>query len=251
MKSFIKQLCHKFGYDIVKYNPPNTVTMYPPDLSEDEIDIINRVRPFTMTRIERIVALIRAIKYLLKANIPGDIAECGVWRGGSMMAVALTLLQAGENSRQLFLYDTFKGMPAPLPEDKYYDGRSASAMLASIPKDTGIWCYAGIDEVKKNLLSTGYPENNLHFFMGRIEDTIPNRETTSLSLLRIDTDWYESTKHGLYHLYPILNHKGILILDDYGCWQGAKLATDEYFKSQGISVFLNRIDYSGRLIIKS
>jgi hypothetical protein len=222
-----------------------------PDLPGHHQNIILTARPFTMTSVERMAALINAVTYLTKNSIPGDVAECGVWRGGSMMTIALTLLSLGDRSRSLYLYDTFEGMSAPTANDKNLDGVYASDELKQDPQGTGVWCYASLEDVRANILSTGYPEEKIHLIKGKVENTIPHTMPTGLSLLRLDTDWYESTKHELRYLYPLLCAKGILVIDDYGHWQGAKKAVDEYFEELGEKVFLHRIDYTGRILVKS
>jgi hypothetical protein len=105
-----------------------------------------------------------------------------------------------------------------------------------------------MEDVRANLLSTGYPAEKIHLIKGKVEDTIPGTLPRGLSILRLDTDWYESTRHELIHLYPLLHPKGVLIIDDYGDWQGAKKAVDEYFKES--EIFLHRIDRTGRIAIK-
>ena len=221
------------------------------DLSAQEKRIISTAKPFTGTSIERMAALINAVTYITRHGIPGDIAECGVWRGGSMMTIALTLLALGDKSRSLYLYDTFEGMSSPTEYDKSGDGVSAEEQLRREPKGTGVWCYASLDDVRANILSTGYPEKNIHLIKGKVEDTIPRTIPSSLSLLRLDTDWYESTKHELTHLYPLLQAKGVVIIDDYGHWEGARKAVDEYFQERGEAVYLHRIDYTGRSLVKT
>jgi len=252
MKQLLKTTLHRLGYDLVRYpHRPRPESDPPPDLSEQSRKIIAAVKPFTMTSVERIAALIDAVTYIVKNAIPGDIAECGVWRGGSMMTVALTLMAHGDNLRSLYLYDTFEGMPAPTDDDRNLNGISAQEQLDRDPHGTGIWCHASLNDVRANLLSTGYPEGKLHFTKGRVEDTIPHVLPSTLSLLRLDTDWYESTKHELEHLYPLLVKKGILIVDDYGHWQGARKAVDEYFGDHGGRHYMHRIDYTGRLLVKN
>ena len=221
-----------------------------PDLSSAEKKIIETSRHYTMTSVERMSELINAVNYIVKNNIQGDIAECGVWRGGSMMITALTLLSHGDTSRCLYLYDTFEGMSAPNGCDLSYDGTPAAVQLQNDPKGTGIWCYASIEDVRTNILSTGYPPEKIFLIKGKVEETIPQSLPKSLALLRLDTDWYESTKHELNYLYPLVNKNGFLFIDDYGHWQGARKAVDEYFCSNDPFVYLHRIDYTGRVIHK-
>ena len=236
MKRVLKNAFRRFGFDLVRYDPTPQITDSElaslSDLSEEERKIVARVRPFTLTSVERIAALLNAVGYIAANKIPGDFAECGVWRGGSMMAVALALLAQGDTSRALFLYDTYEGMPAPTDEDKSYDGVSAAEQLKQARRGTGIWCHARLEDVRANLLSTGYQKSKIHLIKGRVEETIPANMPQHLSLLRLDTDWYESTKHELTHLFPLLDARGVLIVDDYGHWLGARKAVDEYFRSR-------------------
>jgi hypothetical protein len=104
--------------------------------------------------------------------------------------------------------------------------------------------------VKNVLYGTGYPVHKIHFVQGRVEETIPACAPDPISLLRLDTDWYASTKHELVHLFPRLSHGGVIIIDDYGHWKGSREACDEYFRSNGIPILLNRIDYTGRIALK-
>jgi O-methyltransferase len=222
----------------------------PRDVMADEAKIIRKIKPYTMTSIDRAVSLIRAVKYVIENRLEGEFVECGVWRGGSMMAVARTLINLGETSRQLFLYDTFSGMPMPTAKDARFDGSAASDLLAEATDDSRIKAFASLEDVTTNIRSTGYPAENIHLVQGRVEDTIPLKAPERICLLRLDTDWYESTKHELLHLYPRLVTNGILIIDDYGHWRGAKEATDEYFRGCKPAPFLHRIDYTARLIVK-
>jgi len=215
-----------------------------------EAEIIARVKPFTMTTEQRLAAVIRAVHRIADQGIPGDLAECGVWRGGSMMAAALALLARGDTRRHLYLYDTFEGMSEPTAEDRSFDGRSAKAQLDEAERGTGIWCFAGKAEVEANLRSTGYPADQLHFVEGKVEDTIPGVLPGPLALWRLDTDWYQSTRHELRHLYPLLQPRGVLIVDDYGHWEGARRAVDEFFGARRERARLAEIDYTGRLHLK-
>jgi O-methyltransferase len=221
---------------------------YPPDFSETEIEIVRAVRPWTMTSAERIYALIHAVRYITDQGIDGAIVECGVWKGGSMAAVARTLLQTQDVTRQLYLFDTFEGMSQPTSRDVDYEGNNAAAIME---QDEGYKCAnAPLDAVRKVLQDTKYPAEQIHFVPGRVEDTIPASAPASISLLRLDTDWYESTKHELVHLFPRLSRNGVIIIDDYGHWRGSRQACDEYFAENGIAILLNRIDYTGRMAVK-
>lgn len=216
-----------------------------PDFDERILEIIGAVMPYTMTSPERVAALCHAVRHIEANNVPGAFVECGVYRGGSSMAAAMSFTKP----RELYLYDTFEGMSAPTPNDWHKGSkRNAADLLASNGKSARVWCYSSLGEVQTNMNKTGYPENLVHYVQGRVEDTIPQSAPDQIALLRLDTDWYESTKHELEHLYPRLSVGGILIIDDYGCWAGAQKAVDEYFA--GANIFLNRIDSTGRLAIK-
>jgi hypothetical protein len=239
LRGSIRALLQRVGLDVTTCRRGG----FPFDFDHDHIEIIERVKPFTMTSNERLFGLIEAVRYVLRANVAGGFAECGVYKGGSMMAVALTLLKQGCSERGLYLYDTFAGMTEPTAVDVDLRGRA--------PRSSSTWAIAALDQVEAALRSTGYPESALHFIAGKVEDTLPDRAPTEpLALLRLDTDWYESTKHELVHLFPRLSPGGVLIVDDYGHYRGARLAVDEYLSENKIATLLHRMDYSGRMCIK-
>ncbi len=225
----------------------------PPDFDEQTTKIFNTVNPYTMTSPERIAALVEAVRYVVANDIPGDFVECGVWRGGSSMAAAMALKELGDISRELFLYDTYEGMSAPTDEDVDIAGRSAEMKFSQrqLTEDSSEWCRSPLDDVRRNLESTGYPLEKVHFVKGKVQDTIPGTIPAGpIAILRLDTDWYESTRHELQHLYPVLVENGVLILDDYGYWQGARKAVDEYFAANGLRPLMGRVDFAGRMILK-
>lgn len=217
------------------------------DFTDFEIDIISKTSSFTMTSPERIVSLIRATEYVVNNNIEGSIVECGVWKGGSVMAVLHTLIKL-EKNKDVFLYDTYEGMAEPSDIDTSHKGEAASEMYKD--KD-GKWCYSSLQEVQNNIFSLDYEKNNLHFVKGDILETIPSKNTPDkIALLRLDTDWYDSTKHEMEHLFPRLVKGGIIIIDDYGHWSGCKKAIDEYLIENNIQLFLSRVDYTCRIGVK-
>lgn len=225
----------------------------PPDFDAMTTRIFNAVNPYTMTSPERVAGLVEAVRYVVANSIPGDFIECGVWRGGSSMAAALALKELGDESRELWLYDTYEGMSAPTEADVDIAGQTAESKFAQrqLTEDSSEWCRSPIDDVRRNLESTGYPIGKVHFIKGKVQDTIPaNMPAGPVAILRLDTDWYESTRHEMQHLYPRLVRSGVLILDDYGYWQGARKAVDEYFTAHEIRPLMGRVDFAGRIILK-
>jgi len=247
----VRRWVRRLGVDVVRYRNPGEDPL-PADFDAGAAGVIRRVRARTMTSPERLYALIQAVRHVSAAAIPGDVVECGVWRGGSMMAAALTLAECADTQRELYLFDTFEGMSAPTALDVSVDGQKASALLCA-PRSTDAaspWCYAGLDDVRAGMGSTGYPAERIHYVQGKVEDTIPANAPARIALLRLDTDWYESTRHELEHLYPRLSPGGVLIIDDYGHWTGCRKAVDEYLDAHGIRLMLNRVDYTGRIAVK-
>lgn len=223
-----------------------------PDYSDLEREILAAVAPCTMTSSERVVGLVRAVEYLVANDIPGDIVECGVWKGGSSMAAALALMALGDRTRTLYLFDTFQGMTEPTESDVDLDGQDARPAYDAALDDEGrcAWCSARLDEVRAGMASTGYPQELVRLVPGPVESTLPGGAPQAIALLRLDTDWYASTRHELEHLYPRLSPHGVLIIDDYGHWKGARKAVDEYFAGLCPRPLLTRMDYTGRLAVK-
>ena len=246
INTFVRPLVNKLGVEVTRYN------RYPHDFTERDIRIWETVKPYTMTSPERVSTLIEAVRHIVENNVEGAMVECGVWKGGSAMTIALVLKELGDESRELFLYDTFTGMTAPTEADVSGQWGKASDIFSATntSDDTSAWCLSPLDEVKNNLLRTSYPEEKIHYIQGKVEDTIPGTMPGKIALLRLDTDWYISTRHELTHLFPLLSMNAILIIDDYGCWEGAKKAVDEYISENNIRLFLVRVDSSARIAVK-
>jgi hypothetical protein len=207
-----------------------------------------------MTSSERLWSLLRAVDYVVGQPVEGDFVECGVWRGGSVMAMARRLRELDAADRTLWLYDTYEGMTPPTAEDvEATSGTTAQQLLDTTEVGDGnnVWCVAGIDDVRTNVTSTGYPTELLRFIAGDVAVTLNESVPDRIALLRLDTDWYESTRVGLEVLYPRLAIGGVCILDDYGHWQGARKAVDDYFEQQGFRPLMNPIDFSGRIFLKT
>jgi hypothetical protein len=251
LTGILQNLFNKMGYTIVRTTDAVSYLASPLDMEKEFMDIYHRCKDFTMTSIERMYSLYKGTEYVVRHNIPGDIVECGVWKGGSAMVCALTSLHLNEKGRTIYLYDTFEGMSEPTDKDvETSSGDLAWEQWNDFRIRNDKWAYAPIEEVRKNMYSTGYPREKLVFVRGRVEDTIPATVPESISLLRLDTDWYESTYHELCHLFPRLSAHGVIVLDDYGHWKGAREAADKYFRENAVQILLSRIDYTARIGIK-
>lgn len=221
------------------------------DLDPGFHSLVEFVKPYTMTSIERLYDLYKTVEYLVKAKVPGDFLECGVWRGGSMMLVAKTLVVLGDTSRKLYLFDTYEGHPKPDAElDVDLWGNRAVNEWINYRKtdETSDWAFVSIDEVRSNMEKTGYPMDKVELVKGMVEKTAPTHPIHELALARLDTDWYESARVGLATFWPRLAQGGVLIIDDYGHYQGQRKVVDEYFAAN--PVLLHRVDYSCRTVVK-
>lgn len=227
-------------------------------LSDDRIpasdqQIVDSVKSYSMVSAARLMNVIRSVEHVEQHQIEGAFVECGVWKGGSTMAALRSFLRRGPAHREVYLYDTFDGMTAPTDVDvAAATGQSASVLLNQNAKDkeSHYWAYAPLEDVRGNVFSTGYPGQLIHFVKGRVEETIPATMPEKIAILRLDTDWYESTRHELVHLYPRLVSGGVLILDDYGFWKGARKAVDEYFSLLDVQPEFRQIDDTGICCIK-
>jgi hypothetical protein len=224
-----------------------------PELFEaDFVDHAKLCKPLTLTSLERLYALYQAVRFVVSSGIPGDFVECGVWKGGSVMMMARTLMGLGISDRTIHLFDTFEGMTPPTELDVDLNGIRAQDLLDQSDRINSVhWAYSPIEEVRANLARTGYPMERFVFAPGDVSKTLPARAPARIALLRLDTDWYESTRHELEHLFPRLQARGVLIIDDYGHFMGARKAVDEYLSRQTERYLLHRIDYTGRILIKS
>ena len=232
MLSVVKRLIHtafnRFGYQIEKTTDPFA------NFDERAKDTIRQVLPYTMIGEERLFTLIEAVRYIARNRIGGDFVECGVWQGGAAMAMAWTAVE-NNISPAIWLYDSFDGMPEPGDADRDFAGKSAQQWYDEIGPG---WCQAGEDDVRRNIGLVDYDADKWVIVGGLVEDTIPANIPEKIAILRLDTDWYDSTLHELNNLYDLLAEGGILIIDDYGDWQGSKKAVDEFFASRKIYPYL-------------
>lgn len=237
------------GIRVITRNDPRFHRV-PKNVEPEFLSVFEACSPFTMTSFECQYGLWRAARYVVRGGVKGDFVECGVYRGGSVMTAAMTFEQCGDRTRSQYLYDTFEGMTDPEARDVDFAGRTPHEHLRtwSVGRISDM-ANSPIEEVRRNVLSTGVASERCVFVTGKVEDTIPGTVPPGpISILRLDTDWHASTLHEMIHLFPLLAPGGVLIVDDYGMWRGARDAVDEYFAREGIAMLLNRLDAMGAVV---
>ena len=202
-------------------------------------DLFRRVRSYTMCSGARLHGLYRAVHHIESNKIPGDVVECGVARGGSAALMALALKNLGSD-KTVWLFDTFEGIPAATTDDPDYE-------IASLY--TGAF-RGELEELRGTFKKLGILDK-FQFVQGRFEETLPQAKVGPIALLHIDGDWYSSVKACLDNLYDRVSPGGIIQLDDYGFWQGAEKATDEFLSKRNLPRELIKLDYSGRQLWKA
>ena len=221
-----------------------------PEASAEEIELLTIAARYSMTSTPRLWAVVQAMQHIARQRIEGDIVECGVWKGGNLILCALMAQKLGL-ARRIWGFDTFEGMAEPGEQDvRIGTSETFGAHWQAATRD-GVtdWCYSPYEEVEQNFRKE-VRAGDLRLVKGKVEDTLKDLANVpdKIALLRLDTDWYESTKSELDVLYPRLQPGGVLIIDDYGYWAGAKKAVDEYFGAAPL--WLHRIDHTCRLAIK-
>ena len=246
-----------YSFKFIKSSMKNKKTnnIFPVEIDSIEREIINYVidKKYTMTSVSRLISVLKSCKYIVENDIPGDFVELGVWRGGNGILAKKIFNMLGSN-KKVWMYDTFTGMTEPSSFD--VDSRSKDPAIDKYNmlqrESHNDWCFASIEEVKLNCIESGLDIDSFRFIKGDVLQTLKDKSNLpkEISLLRLDTDWYESTKLELELLYPLLSNAGILIIDDYGDWEGAKKAVDEYFVTFKPKPYLHVVDNTCRLVIK-
>jgi O-methyltransferase len=253
-KQIPNKILSKIGLRVSRVRT-QVATEFPVDFEPEVVKMIRNARPHTMTSDARLYQLIQCVKYIVQNDIPGDLIECGVWRGGSVLAMIQTLLLLGTKNRTIHLFDTFSSedilTPAEsaIPEDRPFNSSrdQLERDLAGIGFDISV----DLSHVKSLMSSTGYPSEKVRYHVGRVEDTLPKFKLPGIALLRLDTDWYASTRLQLETLWDGVSAGGVVIFDDYGFWEGHKLAVDEFLASRQLRPLLSRVDESCRFVIKT
>lgn len=251
MKILLNKLFRKFGYSFHLEPQDYMLRNYIVELDNTEIDIIKYVydNKLTMSTIPKLINTLKSCYHVVQNNIPGDFVECGVWRGGNGI-LANKIFDFLGSDKKVWMFDTFEGMTKPTRFDKVSGSKILAEKKFSInQKDThNEWCYASLEDVKNNCTKSGLKLNSFNFIKGDICETLKQKVNVppKISLLRLDTDFYESTKVELEVLYPKLSNSGVLIIDDYGRWEGSRKAVDEYFLSKNFKPLFHIVDQSCR-----
>ncbi|WP_181357544.1 TylF/MycF/NovP-related O-methyltransferase [Stenomitos frigidus] len=215
--------------------------------------VLQKVRPYSMVPDSGIEFLIRSVQSLFDQQIEGDFVECGVWKGGCAAAIKLAELALQPDSQRLLhLFDSYEGLPPVQP----IDGPMAAGWQQAVDSP---WyfdnCAASLEVVQQNFAQLGLLDARVQFYKGWFETTVPEfvkrYPETKIAILRLDGDWYESTKVCLENLYPLVSEKGIIIIDDYYAWDGCAVAVHEYLGKHGLNHRIRSIpDFSSAYIIK-
>lgn len=254
MRARARDGLRRLGHDVLRTraDAPAPVAVLG-DVDEQVEATIRAVAPYTLTGPERVAAQVEAVRYVVRAEVPGALVEWRVWRGGSALAVLRTLVELGVTDRAVWLYDTFTEMPAPTERDVDVHGVAATEYHAQYDADPSVldpaYAYLPIEEVRAVLLSTGYPAERLDLVQGLVEETVPEQAPERIALLRLDTDYYTSIRHQLEHLAPRVPSRGVVVVDDYAHWRGSRVAVDEWMATLPHPLLLQRIDYTARLMV--
>ena len=205
-------------------------TPLPVESTEADRRILAMAGKYAAMSTARVYALVKAAQYVVKAALPGPAVVCGVGLGGSALALARAFRNAGECDRPIWLYDTFDSETRPELDDyKASQAYIAEVLAKRCPQ---------------------YDQSAFRFIPGMVENTIPGTIPDRIALMHLDTDWYASTLHELVHLWPLLITGGVVLIDDYGCWESCRRAVDEYLEEHDINILLSAVDYTGRIGVK-
>ncbi len=193
---------------------------------------VHRVRPYTAVFVPRLVALYRLSEEVNRLALPGDFVECGVYNGGSA-AIMASFCEKGGPKRNIWLFDSFEGLPEPTEKD----GDRAPAYEG--------WCHGDLAKVTRVFQEMRISDDRIRLVTGWFQDTFPTVEIPRIVILHIDADWYESVKLCLEKFYDSVQPGGYIVLDDYGAWEGCRMATDEFIAARALDVKLIQVDYTG------
>ena len=269
MKNFVRKTINRFGYDIVRYADPRKRNLNLDenlgfDMEAEATEAIRIVKDNTMLSKRRLVTLYQQVAYCERSGLSGAFVECGVWKGGAVGLMALANLKHGAVRRHIHLFDAFQDICEPdeakdgeraVREVRLFTGsRSPKGCLQPLEGFYDQWGGYGSLEENQKLLEEriDYERDRLHYHVGWFQDTVPvvHDSIGDIALLRLDGDWYASTKVCLDHLYDHVVPGGIIILDDYGTYEGCRKAVHEFLDGRGLLPYLCHVDSDCRFFFK-
>jgi Macrocin-O-methyltransferase (TylF) len=235
--------------DLLKRSLTNTLFAAEPDADqENELRFVHdfihhyiNTPAVSMLPVKRFDHLQSCIEDVLARGIPGDLIEAGVWRGGATIFMRAVLKAYGAIDKTVWVADSFEGLPEPDAEKFPLE---AKAHRGPVMTKTYKHLAAGLEEVQRNFRAYGMLDDQVQFLKGWFKDTLPNAPIDALSIMRLDGDFYESTRDGLVNLYDKLSIGGYAIIDDYGetSWTYCRRAVDEFRQEHGIEEPIIRVD---------
>lgn len=194
----------------------------------------------TMIGLDGLNNIQHCIEDVIKNNIPGDLIETGVWRGGAVIFMRAILQEFNIKNKSVWVADSFQGLPAPnsvqYPADTYEFNLNHTNTVLSISEEM----------VKQNFSKYGLLDEQVKFLKGWFKDTLPSAPIDTLAVIRLDGDFYESTMDALINLYPKLSIGGYIIIDDFGAMQPCAQAVEDYRKTHNITDHLETAGWSIR-----
>ena len=212
------------------------------NLNLKKLRLFLKVKPYTMISLHRLLNIYELSESVEKNKLKGAFVECGVWKGGCSAVMAYVAKKVKSN-RKIWLFDSFEGLPEPTGKDgtraKNFASNRTSGSLKTINKNVGT-----IQHVKRIFSKLRINMTNVNIRKGWFQHTLPKakKEIGDIAILRLDGDWYESTKVCLENLYDPVVQGGFVVIDDYGTWEGCKKAVDEFFKKRNLKVKLIKTD---------
>ena len=252
IKKYIKSFLHFFGLTVIKLEN-ELFNKIPIEATSKEIELIKLSKKYSMNSSLRSWIVITALKKVFENGIEGDFVETGVWKGGNLILFQKYIEKYNSKDKKIFGYDTFEsGMPEPTNFDKDFKNLSANEYKdnKSLENYSAYHNVISLNQVKENFVKTTANSDNLFLIKGKTNDTlrITKNLPDKISILKLGTCFYESTKFELNTLYDRLEKGGFLIVDDYGWWKGSRLAHDEFFKNK--KDYFHFVDHTCRFMIK-
>lgn len=266
MKKSIKKFFAFFGLEVTKTQKREQNPFINYDYGAEAFEALKINQPYSMMPAVNLITLYEQAVYCEKFKIEGDFVECGVWKGGAVGMMAMANLKHASMRRTLHLFDAFDDICEPDPEVdgekamrdlKTLGKRDRDSLTGKIEPVTGFYDSHGghgTIEICADLLTKviGYPADNICFHKGWFQDTveIKSNDIKQIAILRLDGDWYDSIMIPLLFLYDKVAPGGIVVIDDYGYYEGCTKAVDDFLKSKNITTFLSYSNYGCRYFVK-